>query len=110
MAYILAVNPRILADSGGPCIPNEADGGEFLNCILRFVFICTRQDEVYCHIFSNSTDMYNTSFQVYLEKRTSSVLSKSNGSMSRQLRWLACLVRLCFMLLQILSDLAVLRF
>jgi hypothetical protein len=29
MAYILAVNPRILADSGGPCIPNEADGGEF---------------------------------------------------------------------------------
>jgi hypothetical protein len=23
MAYILAVNPRILADSGGPCIPDE---------------------------------------------------------------------------------------
>ena len=29
MAYILAVNPRILADSGGPCVPNEADGGIF---------------------------------------------------------------------------------
>ncbi|KAL7537936.1 hypothetical protein ACHAWF_005948 [Thalassiosira exigua] len=26
MAYILAVNPRILADSGGPCVPG--DGGE----------------------------------------------------------------------------------
>jgi adenine/guanine/hypoxanthine permease len=29
MAYILAVNPRILADSGGPCVPNEDDGGIF---------------------------------------------------------------------------------
>ena len=29
MAYILAVNPRILADSGGPCIPSEEDGGIF---------------------------------------------------------------------------------
>jgi len=29
MAYILAVNPRILADSGGPCVPNEEDGGIF---------------------------------------------------------------------------------
>ena len=29
MAYIRAVNPRILADSGGPCIPNEDDGGIF---------------------------------------------------------------------------------
>lgn len=28
MAYILAVNPRILADSGGPCVPPE-DGGIF---------------------------------------------------------------------------------
>jgi AGZA family xanthine/uracil permease-like MFS transporter len=28
-AYILAVNPRILADSGGPCIPNQDDGGIF---------------------------------------------------------------------------------
>ena len=28
-AYILAVNPRILADSGGPCVPNEQDGGIF---------------------------------------------------------------------------------
>lgn len=27
MAYILAVNPRILADSGGPCEPNPDDGG-----------------------------------------------------------------------------------
>lgn len=36
MAYILAVNPRILSDSGGPCVPNEDDGGIFgdtyLNC------------------------------------------------------------------------------
>ena len=23
MAYILAVNPRILSDSGGPCVPDE---------------------------------------------------------------------------------------
>lgn len=29
MAYILAVNPRILAESGGPCVPNEDDGGIF---------------------------------------------------------------------------------
>jgi adenine/guanine/hypoxanthine permease len=29
MAYILAVNPRILADSGGPCVPNDTDGGIF---------------------------------------------------------------------------------
>jgi AGZA family xanthine/uracil permease-like MFS transporter len=30
MAYILAVNPRILADSGGPCIPDAPeDGGIF---------------------------------------------------------------------------------
>lgn len=29
MAYILAVNPRILADSGGPCVPNDDDGGIF---------------------------------------------------------------------------------
>ena len=26
MAYILAVNPRILADSGGPCNPDELGG------------------------------------------------------------------------------------
>lgn len=39
MAYILAVNPRILADSGGPCVPNEEDGGidgpEYLNCLME---------------------------------------------------------------------------
>jgi AGZA family xanthine/uracil permease-like MFS transporter len=30
MAYILAVNPRILADSGGPCVPcSEDEGGIF---------------------------------------------------------------------------------
>ena len=30
MAYILAVNPRILADSGGPCTPDAPeDGGIF---------------------------------------------------------------------------------
>lgn len=30
MAYILAVNPRILADSGGPCVPDPPeDGGIF---------------------------------------------------------------------------------
>lgn len=28
MAYILAVNPRLLADSGGPCVPGD-DGGIF---------------------------------------------------------------------------------
>ena len=28
LAYILAVNPRILADSGGPCVPGD-DGGIF---------------------------------------------------------------------------------
>jgi AGZA family xanthine/uracil permease-like MFS transporter len=30
MAYIIAVNPRILADSGGPCVPcAEEEGGIF---------------------------------------------------------------------------------
>lgn len=29
MAYILAVNPRILSDSGGPCVPDPNDGGIF---------------------------------------------------------------------------------
>jgi AGZA family xanthine/uracil permease-like MFS transporter len=30
MAYIIAVNPRILADSGGPCVPcSEDEGGIF---------------------------------------------------------------------------------
>ena len=28
LAYILAVNPSILADSGGPCVPGD-DGGIF---------------------------------------------------------------------------------
>ena len=27
MAYILAVNPRILADSGGPCVPDAPEEG-----------------------------------------------------------------------------------
>ena len=27
MAYILAVNPRILADSGGPCVPDPPEEG-----------------------------------------------------------------------------------
>ncbi|CAB9496754.1 Adenine/guanine permease AZG1 [Seminavis robusta] len=35
MAYILAVNPRILADSGGPCVPNEDDGGIFGDTYLE---------------------------------------------------------------------------
>jgi adenine/guanine/hypoxanthine permease len=30
MAYVLAVNPRILADSGGPCVPDPPElGGIF---------------------------------------------------------------------------------
>ena len=29
MSYILAVNPRLLSDSGGPCVPNDEDGGIF---------------------------------------------------------------------------------
>lgn len=30
MAYILAVNPRIISDSGGPCVPDSLeDGGIF---------------------------------------------------------------------------------
>ena len=29
MAYILAVNPRILSESGGPCVPDPEDGGIF---------------------------------------------------------------------------------
>ena len=37
MAYILAVNPRILSDSGGPCVPNDDAGGifgdEYLSCV-----------------------------------------------------------------------------
>ncbi|KAL7553104.1 hypothetical protein ACHAWF_016356 [Thalassiosira exigua] len=39
MAYILAVNPSILADSGGTCVPNEADGGihgpTYENCLFK---------------------------------------------------------------------------
>lgn len=27
MAYVLAVNPRILADSGGPCVPDSPEEG-----------------------------------------------------------------------------------
>lgn len=35
MAYILAVNPRILADSGGPCVPSPDDpAGEFMSFCL----------------------------------------------------------------------------
>jgi adenine/guanine/hypoxanthine permease len=33
MAYILAVNPRILADSGGPCDPTDTAG--FDDCITQ---------------------------------------------------------------------------
>lgn len=29
MAYILAINPRILADSGGPCVPPDVEDGIF---------------------------------------------------------------------------------
>jgi len=29
LAYILAVNPRIMSESGGPCVPNDEDGGIF---------------------------------------------------------------------------------
>jgi AGZA family xanthine/uracil permease-like MFS transporter len=32
MSYILAVNPSILADSGGPCVPNPEDGGMLCCC------------------------------------------------------------------------------
>jgi len=37
MAYILAINPDILAQSGGPCVPNTADGGETV--YLHFAFL-----------------------------------------------------------------------
>lgn len=51
MAYVLAVNPRIIADSGGPCVPDE-DGifgevystciEEVRNCILHFfIFVAS---------------------------------------------------------------------
>ncbi len=35
MAYILAVNPRILADSGGPCVPPDGDifSPDYLACM-----------------------------------------------------------------------------
>lgn len=35
MAYILAVNPRIIADSGGPCIPDDDGifGPAYSQCI-----------------------------------------------------------------------------
>jgi xanthine/uracil/vitamin C permease (AzgA family) len=38
MAYILAVNPRILSDSGGPCVPDPEElggifGSEYNSCI-----------------------------------------------------------------------------
>jgi hypothetical protein len=110
MAYILAVNPRILADSGGPCIPNEADGGEFLNtCISSFVHKLDGWN------FHNSLIFYAILLllellQVYLEKRMKSVLSKSNGNMSLQLHSRACLVRLRFYDSVILKFSVVLRF
>lgn len=36
MSYILAVNPRILSDSGGPCVPDE-DGlfGDAMNACIE---------------------------------------------------------------------------
>ena len=58
MAYILAVNPRILADSGGPCVPDPDTGGIFGD---DYVFcqeqVCTllyfrRQDFYLLYIFS----------------------------------------------------------
>jgi len=38
MAYILAVNPRILADSGGPCIPDDDGifGDAYSSCMEAF--------------------------------------------------------------------------
>lgn len=51
MAYVLAVNPRILADSGGPCIPDAPeDGGIFgaaySQCIEEV------SDPISCHLFT----------------------------------------------------------
>ena len=36
MAYILAVNPRILADSGGPCVPDDE---EYELCLEEVCFV-----------------------------------------------------------------------
>ena len=35
LAYILAVNPRILADSGGPCVPPDGNlfAPEYMQCM-----------------------------------------------------------------------------
>jgi AGZA family xanthine/uracil permease-like MFS transporter len=48
MAYILAVNPRILADSGGPCVPDAPeDGGifgpEYSECMEQVCFFFWRE-------------------------------------------------------------------
>jgi len=36
MAYILAVNPAIIADSGGPCVEKFSDGDEIGECLDAF--------------------------------------------------------------------------
>ena len=39
MAYILAVNPRILADSGGPCVPDPDDpAGKECLILYRYIY------------------------------------------------------------------------
>lgn len=43
MAYILAVNPRILADSGGPCVADPEDGGIFGEAYEECLEELTRQ-------------------------------------------------------------------
>lgn len=47
MAYILAVNPRILADSGGPCVPDPPEmggifGPNYNDCLERVSALCVR--------------------------------------------------------------------
>lgn len=74
MAYILAVNPRILADSGGPCVPSD-DGGECISFFVLNISLLVR------HCFCAHISIHIICFQVFLDKITRNVSSRSNSSM-----------------------------
>lgn len=77
MAYILAVNPRILADSGGPCVPDPDDpAGKFASFPIPI-------QDVYnhCSCAHVSIHIYIFFCKVFLEKVTKRVSRRSNSSM-----------------------------
>jgi len=75
MAYILAVNPRILADSGGPCVVDPDDpAGELYISSSRFVFILY-------HSCAHMNCSYLPFCKVFSEKVTGNALRRLNSSM-----------------------------